>query len=291
MNPKSEITKTELECIRFYMGDSEIVNKGIFKGGLKAYNTINALLHLGEGNEIEKIAEGKEIKLEDTDHVKSYIYLIVHILFAMEKYKNANKNENRKLITYRIDRASAVDHMKHNKFVQGFYSTCKWGFLEEYAHSKENIILLEIHRDENVPYLDFEKIFESFYAKPQEAEILLPFHTRIKSVNEIQMSNEEKEKYVDKNGNPPIGKYAVTLVSGYNDEDTDASYSDIQDVYNEITSEETVAYIKKCINILMKKEVLSDEDKKFYCEWKKKFHSYVKKALNLKLKISSNEIV
>ena len=140
--------------------------------------------------------------------------------------------------------------MKHNKFVQGFYSTCKWGFLEEYAHSKENIVLLEIHRDENVPYLDFEKIFESFYAKPQEAEILLPFHTRIKSVNKIQMSNEEKEKYVDKNGNPPIGKYAVTLVSGYN-----------------------------------------DEDKKFYCEWKKKFHSYIKKALNLKLKISSNEIV
>ena len=47
------MTEKELNAILFYMGDLETVDKQIYRGGNKAYNTINALLHKGIQNEID----------------------------------------------------------------------------------------------------------------------------------------------------------------------------------------------------------------------------------------------
>ena len=71
------LTRHELNCIRFYMGDEKIVNSGYFKGGPKAYNTINALLHDGIWDEVDKLKEGKVIELYDVEHLKSYLDLII----------------------------------------------------------------------------------------------------------------------------------------------------------------------------------------------------------------------
>ena len=62
---ENNLTTYELDCIRFYMGDPEIVNRGDFRGGPKAYNTINAFLHDGIQNEIDKVSEGKMIEIYD----------------------------------------------------------------------------------------------------------------------------------------------------------------------------------------------------------------------------------
>lgn len=47
----------------------------------------------------------------------------------------------------------------------------------EYTATNADIIMLEIERD--VPYLDFEELFEESYAKPEEAEIHLRKNTEL----------------------------------------------------------------------------------------------------------------
>ena len=60
-------TKEEINAIKFYLGDKEIVNKNVYRGGGKAYQTINALLNYGVRNEMDKALEGKVVeKLPNT---------------------------------------------------------------------------------------------------------------------------------------------------------------------------------------------------------------------------------
>ena len=72
-----QLTDFELDCIRFYMGDPEIVARGDFLGGPKAYNTINALLHEGIVNELDKIADGKPIEVLNQKHLKQIMNQII----------------------------------------------------------------------------------------------------------------------------------------------------------------------------------------------------------------------
>ena len=269
------LTEYELDCIRFYMGDPEIVERGDFRGGPKAYNTINALLHDGIQNEIDKITEGKVIEIYDAQHVKSYLSLIVAIYLAMEKYRQCTENIH--LTTYRVDRFSEISGLNEKKKIEGFYSTCKWGYLSEYANTKANVVLLEIVRDRGVPYLDFECLFQEYYAKPQEAEILLPFDARVKSIEKIPLTAEEQIIYRDVNGKAPVGKYRIALAeeSLKNTLDVVADEKDISG----ILEDEVIAHVKKCLEKLSKYRILDKEDFHFYTEWKKKLKQYVCKKI------------
>lgn len=275
---KNELSAYELDCIRFYMGDPEIVNRGDFRGGPKAYNTINALLHDGIQNEIDKMSEGKRIEIFDAEHLKSYMSLIAAIYVAMQKYSQSH--ENRHLTTYRVDRFSEIAGLKEKKRIEGFYSTCKWGYLSEYANTKANVVLLEIVREENIPYLDFESLFAKYYAKPQEAEILLPFDAKVKKVEEVPLTEEEKILYQDIHGEPPIGKFKVRLE--YNDSlELKKSWTldAWEDLQHEILSSETIMCVQNCLKHLNECKQLEKEELKFYTDWKQKIKLYIAKMI------------
>lgn len=263
---KNNLTQYESDCIRFYMGDSEFVKRGVFKGGVHAYNTINALLHYGIQNELDLIQEGRDFDIEDQEHLKSYIELIISIYNAMVKYASSTKLNQ--TVTYRIDRYSTIESMREKHFIEGFFSTCKYGYLKEYAKKKVNVVLLEIHRKKEIPFLDFEDIFKEYYAKPEEAEVLLPFQLHVDSIEEVELSNDECELF-DLNGNKPAGKYRIYL--GCHSFDYESSES----IYDEITSDETIQRIKKCFIDLKENQKLNENDHKFYTKWKQEFISYI----------------
>ena len=270
---ENNLTTYELDCIRFYMGDPEIVNRGDFRGGPKAYNTINALLHDGIQNEMDKINEGKKIEIYDAKHLKSYMSLIATIYLAMEKYSRTNQNT--RLITYRVDRFSEIAGLMEQKRIEGFYSTCKWGFLKEYANTKANIVLLEIVREKNVPYLDFECLFAEYYAKPQEAEILLPFDAGVKSIEKVTLTEEEKKTYRDVNGEEPRGKYRIFL------EEEKVSLDTVDYKMNTcgIIEDEVIGRVQNCLKKLSEHRVLNKEEFQFYTDWKKKLKQYICKMI------------
>lgn len=251
----------ELDCVRFYMGDPDV--QDIFRGGLKAYNTINALLHKGIQNELDLISENRVIEIYDKDHLKQYLDIIISIYQSMIQY--LNEYENHDLVTYKIDRFSTILQMKENNRIEGFFSTCKYEYLEEYAHIKKDVVLIEIVRDKHIPYLDFECLFKDKYAKKEEAEILIPFHTMISKIEEIELSNIEKQKYFDMNGNEPVGKYRIHLVN----------VKIHTKMIDEFEILKDVEHVQSCISYLMKHKELNQEDLVFYTKWKDDLRNYL----------------
>lgn len=278
------ITAEELMSVRFYMGDAQVVESGRFKGGPEAYNTINALLHPGTGNEKDKAMEGREIMLEDADHLKSYLQLILDIYSAMEKYRRAHLTEaDEKQLTYRIDRAASLIRFEQDKHrIAGFFSTCKRGFLSEYAAAKAKIVLLEVQRDASVPYLDFEELFGDRYAKPEEAEILLPSGMIIENMEPVELSQQEQESFKDMNGNPPVGKWRLHLSMGQMPE---LAPETLDELYEKVTEPAVIEKVKAAMKLLTEGRSLSLEEEQFYCVWKLRLQYYIAGSIREKLSL------
>ena len=263
-----KLTERELDCIRFYMGDPEIANGGKFIGGTKAYNTMNAILHKNIVNELDKIKDHKPIEIINHTHLRQMITTIQTIDLTMKKciFKQSP------LVTYRVDRYSEVEAMMKEKRIEGFYSTCKYGYLEEYAKTKQNIVLMEIHRDQDVPVLDFEELFQSSYAKKEEAEILLPYDSVVKNLEIVECTSEENSRYCDMNGNRPRAKVIVSL--GKRDE----TCSSESISFDDLTSVQNAGRISRILKELTDTQFISHEDEMFYLSWKQELKRYLKSA-------------
>lgn len=268
------ITIKELNAIKFYLGDKKTVEELIYRGGLKAYNTINALLNLGTRNEEDKAKEKKVIEIYDVEHLKSYIDLIINIFEAAIKYRNSVNYDEYRSTSYRVDRLSSFQTFINNKDhkIEGFFSTCKNRLLPQYANSKQDIVLIEIIRDSSVPYLDFQDLFKFSYSKPEEAEILIPFGTRIAHYEEIKLSELEKKEYKDRNGNPPKHKFIVKLTQGkYEKKSPEMEMY----YYNYLTSKEQLTHIINSMKLLSNGEKLSNYEQDNYLKWKEIFNSFI----------------
>ena len=260
------LSKQQLESIRFYMGDPEIVNLESMQGGLKAYNTMNALLSYDLHDEVDKVNEGRMLEIHNVQHLKQYIQQYLDIVKAMHMYVKKYPVET---ITYRIDRLSSLESIRKYGILEGFHSSCTKGFLPQYAHSKRNVVMLEIHRDKDVPYLDFEQIFKNYYAKPEEAELLLPFGTKVKHIEEVPLTDEEKTLYHDINEQPPVGKYRIYV------EKPEYVVENVEGIYDEITSEESLTKLQHCLHVLMETHMLEDDDLEYYVSFKKQLMKYL----------------
>jgi hypothetical protein len=268
-----QITSKEIEGIKFYLGDNEVANNGTYRGGNKAYVTINALLNPGTKNEQAKIKEGKKVQIFDTQHLISYITLILDMYSAMYKYMKL-KGLCKSYISYKVERTYFVEELICEvKCIFGNFSTCKNGFLPQYAHDKENITLLEIVRDENLPYLDFADLLGENYSKPEEAEILIPPYSSIDKIEERSLTEEELLEYTDRSGNPPKGKKRIYIKKGNYDE---ISEKELQELFGNITNEDVVKFIMKIIEKLSAKDTLSNEEIERYSNWKQSFRKYVR---------------
>lgn len=256
----SVIDSSVLDCIRFYMGDSEIVCRGDFRGGGKAHNTINALLNHGIQNELDKLREGRVLEIYDRAHLLQYLQVIA----AIDRAMRCTQASAVQTVTWRVDRLSAVHALMVQGETEGFYSTCKRGFLPEYAHTKADVALLEIVRSPEVPCLDFELLFGSDYAKPEEAEILLPFGAVVRRTEELPLTPAEQHQYTDLHGQPPKGKYRLYLDAPHI---TDV-HENPEALRNAIASEDVVRRVQHCLALLRDTRVLPPDELSFYCEWK-----------------------
>ena len=270
----NRITYGEIDAIKFYLGDKQIVEDEVYRGGPKAYNTINALLNLGTRNEEDKAKEKKVVEIYDVDHLKSYINLIIDVFSASIKYRDNTQDNISNNTSYRVDRLSSFEAFVGNKDhkIEGFFSTCKNGLLPQYANSKQDIVLLEVVRDQSVPYLDFQELLKDFYSKPEEAEILVPFGTKIEEYYEVPLTSEEMEIYKDKNGNAPRHKYIIKLTQG----DYEEVSSGLEEYYyNYLTNDDRLAHIIDSMKLRTSGKELSDYEKEIYFEWKEVFNRFI----------------
>lgn len=273
------LNEEELLAIRFYMGDPEVAENGPYEGGTEAYNTINALMHPGSANEQDKAKEGRVMMLTGSDQLKSYLILILHIYRAMEKYSQyclqngIEKNSGSSAMSFRLDRLSSIQRFEadHHR-VAGFFSTCKRGFLPEYSRKKADVVMLEVERDSSVPFLDFEDIFEGCYAKPEEAEVLLPFGMIIDRMMPVSLTDQEAVLYRDMNGRPPAGKWRLHMTM---EPWPEIAEEKLQEMYQTVTDDEAVGRIMKCMDLLTAGEVLTDDEEIFYGTWKKQLQRYI----------------
>lgn len=262
-----DMTGYELDCIRFYMGDPEILDDKRFRGGAQAYNTINALLHEGVQNELDKIRDGKPIAILDAQHLETYISVIASIYLAMEK--QSPKYRGTELRTYRVDRFSEIAAMQERKRIEGFYSTCKRGYLKKYANTKTDIVLMEIEREYTMPYLDFEDVFGKHYSKTEESEVLLPFDAKVKKIEERGLTSIEKKCLLDANQQPPKGKFRILLESGTLDTEKIAGGG------NQIYEGDVLEHVQDCLHQLSASGKLESEDLQFYTDWKKQVKNHI----------------
>ena len=265
------ISEREQMAVRFYMGDPAAVQSGICRGGGQAYNTINALLHPGSANEEDKIREGRQIVLEDANHLKEYLDIILNVYSAMCKYRDAHLNDTDR-VSYRIDRKSSLDRFIADQgIIAGFFSTCRWGFLPQYAHKKAGIVLLEITRSPEVPYLDFSDLFGDLYAKPEEAEVLLPYGAVMSRISPVPLTEEEKQIYTDLHGEPPAGKWEILVEPGIRCREAAAS----ETLFWWVTAPEQVQNAIACLRRISEGGKLSEEMQVFYNAWKRKLQAYI----------------
>lgn len=285
MNAAHLLTENELLAVRFYLGDPETAANGPFRGGPKAYNTINALLHPGSSNEKDKAREGRTIRIEDAAQLESYLTLILDVFRAMERYRRftlspagtqaaeAEASRGGTACGFRLDRLSSLERFQADGGrIAGFFSTCKRGFLPQYAHQKADIVLLEVTRAADVPFLDFEAILGEAYAKPEEAELLLPFGMVIREAQQLPLSERENAVFADLNGKPPRGKWRLSMGMGALPERTEAERAAL---YATVTGTQTVARIRALMEKLTAREALSAQEEAFYAAWKARLQEYV----------------
>lgn len=264
---KYQLTKDMTEAIRFYMGDPKVCEAGLWRGGPEAYNTINALLHPGTGNEEDKAREGRVMEIYDGAHMESYIRLILQVLAGMALYLE-QAGDQAPTLSYRIDRASSLNRFREDGgVISGFFSTCRWGFLPAYAHKKAGIVLLEVERERQLPFLDFSTLFGDLYAKPEEAEILLPFGSVIEEMHPVPLTEEEKGLYTDFHGMAPEGKWHLRLGPGIYPE---VPEDHLKALRAGLTDESMVRRVSGCLQVLTSGRPLDQESKAFYCAYKEK---------------------
>ena len=109
----------------------------------------------------------------------------------------------------------------------------------------------------------------SYRVKPEEAELLLPFRTKVKHIEEIALTEDEKEMYYDIHHLPPVGKYRIYV------EKPEYIKNDIDGIYEEITNESCIARLQHCLNHLMKNHTLENDDFVYYLAFKDKLMKYL----------------
>lgn len=266
----TQITEEEKLALRFYLGDPAVAADGPYRGGPQAYNTINALLHPGFSNEMDKAAEGRQVVLEDAQQMESFLHLTVLIFSAMEKYRRQQKGRGN-AAGWRVDRLSSLQQFVQDEGrIAGFFSCSREGLMPAYAHIKKNIVLLEVLAEEDAPYVDIADLLQSFYAKPEEAEVLFPPGTVICSMQALPISPREQEEYADLDGKPPAGKYRLHLARGTYPA---VPEEELEQLLHDIAAQEGKA--AQIMADIMRGRRPKPEDAVFYGEWKTEIRRYV----------------
>ncbi|MBR6070737.1 MAG: hypothetical protein IKP78_09130 [Ruminococcus sp.] len=195
----AELTPREKAALRYYIGD--VSGTDPFHSDPKAYVVLNSLFFAGTAAERARAAEGKRLNpaiLADTDRLTE----LFAGLFSAFRRCTAEKE----LRTFRVERWSDYALCKAAGATLSLTSTSTAGFLSEYR-DRLGIALMRFTLPKGTPCIDVAAALD-FYAKPEEAEVLLPPFLRL-DIAEVPVTDDERG-ILDSAGEPPRCSCTVT---------------------------------------------------------------------------------
>ena len=275
-----EITRKEIDAIRFYQGDVRRRNSegkiiensrqaGVY-GIKKAYRTMNCLMFDDINNEQERIAEENgELEPKILIEIETVIEVFCDIYRVMCKYVS-NKSDVKKGIVYRTERGCSIEALKKG-YTNSYMSTSQKEIPANYFRKKRELIILNIEYFPNIPHVVFREILGDEYLHKEQQEVLFPPFLEIELEQE-KLSQKEK-MYRDIDGKPPCAKYNVKI-KNIRKVNTEAE----SDERKSLNSERNTS-AARILQKLIQKEKLRDDEKGEYINWKRDVRAVVWKEV------------
>ena len=185
------LTPAQHRAVCWYIGD--VTGDDPFWGDPKAYVTLNSLFFPGMEAETARAAEGKRLNPAIIEDVDRLCTVLSDLMAAFRPLEYA-------LTAFRVERYSDYLMMREKRATLSFTSTSTAGFLDAYR-DRAGIALMRFFLPVGTPCLLMADALEQ-YAKPEEAEILLPPGLSL-LLNEVPLKNAEQH-ITDANGEPPV---------------------------------------------------------------------------------------
>lgn len=189
----SILSKAEESALRYYIGD--VSGNNPFYGDPKAYVLLNSLFYPNIISETARAFEGKYLNpaiIADTSRLMGFF----ESLFSAFGKADLSISQT----TFRVERFSDFEISRKFGMTVSMTSTSIAGFLNSYR-DRQGIALMKFELPENGHFINVAEML-GYYAKPEEAEILIPPFMELE-FEQLQLT--EKEKLItDCNGNAPI---------------------------------------------------------------------------------------
>lgn len=226
----SILSPAEENALKFYIGDTS--GNHPFYSDKKAYVVLNSLFFPGIHTETARASEKKYLNpeiLADTKRLLDFFEALFS-LFSKSVLKES-------ILTYRVERSADYKFCHGKSQTVSMTSTSTAGFLDSYR-DRRGIALMRFSLAEGTNGINIADIL-NFYAKPEEAEILLPPFMRL-DIKETDLLENETEILDSENNPPEISCSAKTLgIEKYGGKYTDLSFNGSMAgmrVYNSLNS-------------------------------------------------------
>ncbi|MCM1133771.1 MAG: hypothetical protein NC340_09905 [Ruminococcus flavefaciens] len=196
-----KLSATEENALRFYIGD--VSGDDDFYGDPKAYVVLNSLFFPDIATESARASEGKYLNPAIIADIPRLIDFFGNLFSAFRK---SALEEN--VLTYRVERMADYKLCRERSMTVSMTSTSTGGFLNAYRDRK-GIALMKFNLPEGSCCIDVGKALPH-YAKPEEAEILLPPFMKL-DIAEIQPTESEL-LITDSDNQPPQVSCIVGLL-------------------------------------------------------------------------------
>lgn len=243
------LNNQEKRWLKYYIGD--VSGSDRFWSEPKAYLVLNSLFYDGIGTEKARTAEGKFLNPTVLDDVDRLLDFYDNMFSAFLKC-----HTDRDIITYRVERYNDFLPMWDTDHTVSFTSTSADGFLDRYRDRKE-ITLIKFFIPESISCINVAEALD-FYAKPDEAEILLPPFMYLDLIQTVP--TEKEMKITDSDGKSP--ENACIAVCNCWDEIRERTES---------LSPDGAEAGQRVYEALNNGRIPVAEDIKIYTEWKKDF--------------------
>ncbi|MDE5855284.1 MAG: hypothetical protein K2H19_09545 [Ruminococcus sp.] len=226
----NRLSPTEENALKFYIGDTS--GNHSFYGDKKAYLVLNSLFFPDIYTETARAYEKKYLNHEIISDTKRLLDFF-EALFSV--FSKSVLKEN--ILTYRVERSADYQLCHEKSCTVSMTSTSTAGFLDSYS-DRHGITLMRFSLMEGTNCIDIANTL-SYYAKPEESEILLPPFMML-DIKETDLLKEEI-KILDSQNNPPeiscsVKALGIEKYSGkYTDLYPEGSTAGIR-VYNALNS-------------------------------------------------------